>query len=490
MADESLVDPPQELAAVFSAVADPEQGRRLLPRLLGMLDEDDESRRLGACWAICHVLAADPDMGAYLARRLLDRLADDPSLEVELLATYVWTRHPETVDEAIQAREDERDDYRPLSVGGPSARAGSLGPELGNRPVGRTRLPGEGSDHGPQQVYTDDEDRLTERARGESDDGTDDGTVAGDTENGDTDAEAAASDPLDPSVTAGTHEPPELLSLISYQSVFDSLSIVAGRNRTRYGDVYRTLGVRGGEEVGVGLTLFHRPSTHRARFADALTDALDQWGSIADHDHVVTLYDWSAEPRPWAATEYTDLTLAARGRLPPGLAHWNAVALADTLSYAHENGVVHGGIDPGNVAYYGNVLDDSERQPPMLTNVGLMDVVREYFDPTTRLDPRYAAPEYFDRRYGRVDHATDIYHLGAVCYRLFTGDAPFDGEYQDVRRAILDGERRLPSEVADVPDGINDVISKAMATEKLRRYESVAHLGAELRAIGGPADGG
>jgi hypothetical protein len=484
MADDSLVDPPQELTAVFSAVADPELGRRLLPRLLGMVDEDDELRRLGACWAICHVLAVDPDTASYLARRLLDRLEGDPSLEVELLATYVWTRHPETVDEVIQTRADERDDYRYPSIGGPSARAGPLRPEIGDRSVGRTRLPGEGSDPGPQQVYTDDEDHRTERVRGEDDENADDGGRS------DTDDEAETSDPLDPSVTAGTYEPPELLSLVTYQSVFDSLSIVAGRHRTRYSDVYRTLGVRDGEEVGVGLALFHRPSTHRDRFADVLSGVLAQWGSIADHDSVVTLYDWNTEPRPWAATEYTDLTLAARGRLQPDLAHWNAVALADALSYAHENGVVHGGIDPGNVAYYGNVLDDSERQPPMLTNVGLMDVVREYFDPTTRLDPRYAAPEYFDRRYGRLDHATDIYHLGAVCYRLFTGQAPFDGEYRDVRRAILEGDRRLPSDVTDVPDGIDDVISKAMATEKLRRYESVAHLGAELRAIGRPADGG
>lgn len=493
MTDESTGDRPPELTAVFAAVEAPERGHRLLPQLLGLLDDDEESHRLGACWAICHVLVTHPDMANSLVPRLLDRLDDEPSLETELLATYVWTRYPAVVDDAIETRRAEEDRYEPPSLGGHSLRAGPVRPGLGNRPIGRTRMPGEGSDPGPRQVYTDDEDERTDRERASADDDTE--VAAGDGV-GDADAEAGGSavdeepDPLAPPETGGSGEPPELLSVITYQSVFDSLSVVAGRTRTRYADRYRTLGVRDSDEIGVGLVLFHRPSGHREQFADELGGALDRWQSVAAHDNVVTLYDWGAEPRPWAVTEYTDLRLADRSRLTPDEAHWNAVELADALAHVHENGVVHGGIDPHNVAYYGNLLDDSERQPPLLTNVSLMRVVRRYFDPTKRLDPRYAAPEYFDRRFGQIDHATDIYHFGALCYRLFTGRAPFEGEYREVRDAILAGEFRRPSEVADVPTSVDDIVTKAMATEKLRRYESVTHLRAELRAMGASVDGG
>lgn len=493
MANESTGDPAPELAAVFSAVEDPDRGRRLLPRLLSLLDSDEERHRLSACWAICHVLEANPDMASYLVGRLLDRLADDPALPVELLATYVWTHHPEIVDEEIQARAAERDSYSPPSLSGPGAGSRQRQTGAKNRPVGRTLLAGEGTESGPQRVYMNDEasDPEATNGTGSGSGGTAAGDEAGSAagSDADPDVEAAETDPLapDPGVSNGR---PELLTVIAYQSVFDSLSVVAGRERTRYADVYRTLGVWDGDDIGVGLALFHRPSEHRERFADNMANALDRWRSIADHDNVVTLYDFGVEPRLWATTEYTDLTLADRERLPVDLAHWNAIALADALATVHENGIVHGGIDPDNVAYYGNVLDDSERQPPLLTNVSLLHVFRQYFDPAKRLDPRYAAPEYFDRRYGQIDHATDIYHLGGIVYQLFTGRAPFVGDYQTVRQAIVDGDRRPPSAVAEVPAGIDDIVRKAMATEKLRRYETVSSMRAELRAIEATNGGG
>ena len=478
MADDATAGEPS-LAAVITAIEHPERGRRLLPRLLALLDDADDGRRLGACWAICRVVAADPELVSYLADRLLDRLAADPSLEVELVVAYLQARFPEAVSTAFENRADESVDRRLPASGGSAAGSDPTRSGLGNRPVGRTRLPGAGRDAGPRQVYTDDADAEAASAPAELDEGSEGEEAEDGGKSGDGDGDT---DPLSPGTTVGD-ETPELLALLTYESAFDSLSIVEGRTRTRYADVYRTLGVHEGEELGVGLALFHRPGEEYERFVAELDDALGRWDAVAAHDNVVSLYDWGADPRPWAATEYTDLTLAARGRLPTAVAHWNALSLADALAYCHENGVVHGGIDPGNVAYYGNVLDDSERQPPLLTNVGLMDAVRHHFDPTRRLDPRYAAPEYYDRRYGRIDHATDVYHLGAVCYRLFTGQPPYEGEYDDVRTGILEGERRPPGEVAAVPPGVDDVVTKAMATEKLRRYESVAHMRAELRAV-------
>jgi len=81
----------------------------------------------------------------------------------------------------------------------------------------------------------------------------------------------------------------------------------------------------------------------------------------------------------------------------------------------HERGIVHAGIDAESVAYYGNVLEETDRQPPLLDNIGLLSVYRHHFDPSQFLDPRYAAPEYYERRFGCIDHATDIYQLDAVC---------------------------------------------------------------------------
>jgi serine/threonine protein kinase len=113
-----------------------------------------------------------------------------------------------------------------------------------------------------------------------------------------------------------------------------------------------------------------------------------------------------------------------------------------------------------------------------------MHAFRSHFEPSSYLDPRFAAPEYYDSDFGSVDTATDVYGLGAVCYSLFTGRPPFDGSYEEVRRAVLEESPVPPSAVVDaVPEAIDEVIAKALAKRKLTRYESVAAVLADLKRV-------
>lgn len=481
-------DPPaqrDEPIASLRAVLDEQSGgRRRLPRLLGRLDAAEQAVRIGAAWTICHVAAAHPDTVGYLTRRLADRVeAEDRSTEAELVFEYVAAEYPEAVDEELAAMESEAADRpRYWSIEGSLARANYHHPERGNRDVGRTRLAGEGQDPGGRQVYTDDgdeHDRLDRRkddadaADGHRDDETDDGE-----DESDPPGDAGESDE-----SGGAWQPADDLSSLDYGSRFDQLTVLAKRRRGRYADVYRTLGVIDGEELPVGLSLYHRPTDDRAGFAAALDERLGRWAGVSGHDSVVDVHDWGVEPVPWAATEYMGYRLGERDRLPLDDALWNAERLAEALTHLHENGVVHGGLDPGNVVYSGTAIDEDERQPPLLDNVGLLHVVREHFDPTKRLDPRYAAPEYFDRRFGRIDHATDVYHLGAVLYLLFTGRPPYEGEYGRIRRRVLSDPVPRPTDVVDVPAVVDDVVTKAMTRQKLRRYETVAHVRQDLRGV-------
>lgn len=80
--------------------------------------------------------------------------------------------------------------------------------------------------------------------------------------------------------------------------------------------------------------------------------------------------------------------------------------------------------------------------------------------------------------------ATDVYGLGAIVYWLATGRPPFEGSTDEIRRAVLTSSPIPPSDVRPtLPDGIDDVIEKAMATEKITRYESARQLLADLRRI-------
>nr|WP_276297286.1 hypothetical protein [Halomicroarcula sp. ZS-22-S1] len=170
---------------------------------------------------------------------------------------------------------------------------------------------------------------------------------------------------------------------------------------------------------------------------------------------------------------FLDGSLADRGRPSPERGLREAAHLAGAVAHCHRNGVVHGGLDPESVVYPESSLEGLPA--PRLDNVGLMAPVRDVFEPSSYLDPRYAAPEYFSREYGAVDSASDVYALGTVCFRLLTGRPPFTGDYETVREHVLHGTVPSPTDVnPQLPDAVDHVVAKATATDKLTRYETAA----------------
>src|SRR5437868_11922644 len=96
--------------------------------------------------------------------------------------------------------------------------------------------------------------------------------------------------------------------------------------------------------------------------------------------------------------------------------------LARTVHYAHENGILHRDIKPGNV------LLDKEGEPH-LTDFGLARLVETEGTVTRTTEmlgtPSYMAPEQARGNNAELTGATDIYALGAVLYQLPTGQVPF-----------------------------------------------------------------
>src|SRR5213076_284489 len=116
--------------------------------------------------------------------------------------------------------------------------------------------------------------------------------------------------------------------------------------------------------------------------------------------------------------------------------------LARTVHYAHENGILHRDIKPGNV------LLDKEGEPH-LTDFGLARLVETENNVTRTTEmlgtPSYMAPEQARGNNAELTGATDIYALGAVLYQLLTGQVPFVGRtaYETVR-LVLETEARQP----------------------------------------------
>ena len=152
--------------------------------------------------------------------------------------------------------------------------------------------------------------------------------------------------------------------------------------------------------------------------------------------------------------------------------------LARTVHYAHEHGILHRDIKPGNV------LLDKEGEPH-LTDFGLARLVESESTVTRTTDclgtPSYMAPEQA-RGNKEIAKATDIYGLGAVLYHLLTGRPPFIGatSYETVR-LLLETDPRQPRLLnSKVDRDLSVICMKCLEKDPERRYASALALAEDL----------
>src|SRR6266496_3763596 len=153
--------------------------------------------------------------------------------------------------------------------------------------------------------------------------------------------------------------------------------------------------------------------------------------------------------------------------------------LAHTLHYAHQNGVLHRDVKPGNV------LIDAKGEPH-LTDFGLARLVETESTVTRTLEvlgtPSYMAPEQAVGNNAHLRSATDVYGLGAVLYQLLTGHPPFAGgtTYETIK-LLLDTEPRQPRLLNPKIDReLSTICLKCLEKDPKRRYPSALALAEDL----------
>ena len=211
------------------------------------------------------------------------------------------------------------------------------------------------------------------------------------------------------------------------------------------------------------------------------------------HPNIVAVYDWGKVNNTYfIAMEFVQgRTLASilkeKLRLTARQACDVAVDVASALGFAHENGVVHRDIKPGNiligstgqikVADFGIARALGSAVEDGLTQTGSV------MGTATYLSPEQAQGSQPDPR-------SDIYSLGVMMYEMVAGRAPFIGDnavgiaYQQVHGV----PPALSEFVADVPREFEAIVAKCMAKSAERRYVNANALRDDLRRFSAGED--
>ena len=199
-----------------------------------------------------------------------------------------------------------------------------------------------------------------------------------------------------------------------------------------------------------------------------------------DHPGIVTVHDAADGERPFIAMEYvqgTDLKELLRPAkpLPTDFVLKVTEQLAAALDYAHERGVVHRDIKPGNILI-------TTQETVKLTDFGIASAP-SVGAPAERLGtPHYVAPEQLCGE--AVDGRADIFALGVVVYEMLTGKRPFDHpDLKEVVRRLAHEPFTPPAEhgVALPPAAVK-VLRRALAKAPADRLATAGALARDLRA--------
>ena len=216
------------------------------------------------------------------------------------------------------------------------------------------------------------------------------------------------------------------------------------------------------------------------------------------HEGIVDALDFGelSDGRKFLAMEYVEgetLDAIAKRvrRLPWRDALRVGVQVADALACAHEHGVIHRDLKPDNlIVERGDVASGRTRildlgLARVENAVGLSGISDHNIAMGT---PSYSAPEQLLGQ--PTDTRADVYGLGAVLYRLITGQPPYSGaSFEEVAEKMHRGDLAAPKKVfADPsrPKALDALLMRCLARDPDARPGSAIALGDALRAIETP----
>ncbi len=206
---------------------------------------------------------------------------------------------------------------------------------------------------------------------------------------------------------------------------------------------------------------------------------------LLTHPNIVTIYDAGDEhDLAYIAMEFLEgenleTVVKQGGLLPIHVAVKLAAQVADALSYAHERGIVHRDIKPGNIMRLKGT--DSVK----VTDFGIARITSSSKTKTGVVlgTPSYMSPEQVAGK--KVDGRSDIFSLGVVLFEMLTGQKPFRGDdmtslmYQIAREPHPSPRSINPR----IPPVLEKIIDKALEKDASKRYQKAAQMSDHLKKV-------
>ncbi|MGY1887192.1 protein kinase [Blastococcus sp. SYSU DS0753] len=283
-----------------------------------------------------------------------------------------------------------------------------------------------------------------------------------------------------PPAAPGAAQPPAVPGYV--------LQTLLGRGAS--GEVWQAVPREGGEPVAVKVLVAGDPA-RQAREAVLL-------GRL-DHPHLVRLIEVVHQPRRGGGSRVALVLellgggslaalLARRGRLRPGEVVTAIAPVAAALAHAHDHGVVHGDLAPGNIVFTGDGR-------PVLTDLGVARVLGE--TAAAEVTPAYVDPAV--ARGIAPGPASDVFGAAAAAFHALTGIAPWNAA-TPAGALVVAATGQLPdlTELApEAPPRLVEVIARGLAADPHDRG-TAAEFARDLRhacraepvALGAVAGGG
>lgn len=203
-----------------------------------------------------------------------------------------------------------------------------------------------------------------------------------------------------------------------------------------------------------------------------------------DHPNIVQVYEVSEfQGRPFFAMAHIEgkslKEVIKEGKLSINEAIEFTKQICEGLHKAHESGIVHRDIKPGNI-----IIDKDNKA--RILDFGLATVAGE--DKLTKTGSTlgtvgYMSPEQIEGK--QVDHRSDLFSVGVILYEMLTGRRPFEGDNDAaVARSITDA---VPEPIARYKSGttgeLQQIVDKALAKDPSLRYQHADGMLADLKRL-------